>query len=1180
MKKVKEKVKDIVEVRHYESVPDFLNDPARTVSNYHFSDVTSELMVKWLDSLAQVSSNGTCRALAGYRGVGKSHFLAMVSVIASHPEMRSRVDETYVAAGCQRLLRRHYPVVNIRRGLRDSFLDEIADAIGMAFNTSSGPNATITDLLESAKRSAGDLPLIVLIDTAPDRNARVERNDGPALAEIAEQARRLGIFVGLALDDDIAGADGANSAIANGYAIDFLDQEHLYKVVNGRIFPKNSRMQGLLGEIYAQFREAMPHFRWSEQRFASLYPLHPATLDVSPYIRLYVPDFAILGFAAMAGERILGRPADSLIGLEEIFDAAEAGMRKSRDLETAFASYDLIAEKCVGSLPISERHRAKLILKALFLLSLDGRGSTVGELAASLMIFDEGSGKSGSEDVRNVVEAFATSAPESLTTVLTSADSVCYLIRTRSDENLTLLDEAVRSLSEESFQIVLRDLLRSRFPELQKQYVDEADDLKFVDLNIEWRGGLRPGRIHFDLGNRSQEQLEQSSELDWELFVSFETYIESDDVGVTGAKIQWRPDQLREDEKRTLLSNHLLLTDTNIRTKFGEQLPAALHAHGSAAEAIVDRIMLVDARLSLDGFDYNFSESARSAPTLSEVLSIMLEPLFETRFPEHPHFAKTLTEGAVQRFVARILGDPLAHSPADEELARTFGVPLGISVLEGDGSVVSNISSISTLPLAKQVIESIPLDPAHCLDLNGISAMLSAPPLGLVKEARQILLACLVSGGVAEFVTRSGGRVNGRSLDLKIAWDDITGIALPRSTVYESEKITQWARLITQNQAIQSLDSPDDRALVLSSLVDLSASWEQTEVSAGNEKLPETDFNLEIWDLSSKPLERYALMIRSIEDALLGEIDLEECIFRICNIYGGDPDSFKEGQISVSVVASFSQSYQERQRISNYLQLADLTVDPAVEKARVALLTALELARSDPSEPTNRDLGYAWEKFGRLYREYYCSRHEMVMRTNDLKSRYAEIIGSEKWKYFNQILAIEKVRCIFQPRLREIRRQMLDYSCPLDPTSHLEHSPNCACLFRLSNEAQMEELPELLWREINSALAYVEGYLREHSLQLVEIIENLSSKFKEIGTGRETAEIARFLTGDGSIGKLSDDQISILGSIIEHRESLEVERAMAAQDPLRSAQQEVFGRSYSLPFGGDVPDPEQVLSLN
>jgi hypothetical protein len=75
------------------------------------------------------------------------------------------------------------------------------------------------------------------------------------LSVIASESSKLGIFTGLALDDDIANADGSNLAVSSSFAIDYLDPEHLHKVVNSLIFPKHSRMQAVLSNVYAHFRE-------------------------------------------------------------------------------------------------------------------------------------------------------------------------------------------------------------------------------------------------------------------------------------------------------------------------------------------------------------------------------------------------------------------------------------------------------------------------------------------------------------------------------------------------------------------------------------------------------------------------------------------------------------------------------------------------------------------------------------------------------------------------------------------------------------------------------------------------------------------------------------------------------------------------------------------------------------
>ena len=50
---------------------------------------------------------------------------------------------------------------------------------------------------------------MLFFDTDSGRESRVARDDGAILSEAAEEGKSMGMFVGVALDDDIAGADGA-----------------------------------------------------------------------------------------------------------------------------------------------------------------------------------------------------------------------------------------------------------------------------------------------------------------------------------------------------------------------------------------------------------------------------------------------------------------------------------------------------------------------------------------------------------------------------------------------------------------------------------------------------------------------------------------------------------------------------------------------------------------------------------------------------------------------------------------------------------------------------------------------------------------------------------------------------------------------------------------------------------
>ena len=521
MKRIQEKVKDLVEVRSYKNLHDFISDPAQTLASYHFTDITADMMSKWLDTVSEVSEeNGAAKALAGYRGVGKSHFLATLGAIVANPELRSRVTQSHVAASAQRLKRRRYPVAYVRRGTFPTLLEELKDGIAKAFEIESeGLSDSIPELLNFAAQQAGDLPFVLIIDTAFERASRVARDDGVLLGEIAEIAKNLNMFVAVALDDDIAGADGINAAIAANFTIDYLDQEHLYRIVDAHIFPKHRQTQHLLHEIYTNFRAGDAEF--SLERTAIFVALSAASGDfgkcaVCPALRAGI---CSARFCFEAGAKILGRPANSLIALDEVFDSIENSLRKVEDLKEAFAIYDQINSQVITQIPVMQSLQAKLILKALFLLSLEGEGTTAGEIGAAMLIYDENDPPKAIEEVENLLEIFASSIPEDITRKIEEGRENQYILKVGNKDNLNnALNETIKTVSPDVIPTILRRMARERFSDWTLSAESEASD--WTDCQINWRGGLRRGRITWNWERKMSDSVQtpvNSEFLDWEL---------------------------------------------------------------------------------------------------------------------------------------------------------------------------------------------------------------------------------------------------------------------------------------------------------------------------------------------------------------------------------------------------------------------------------------------------------------------------------------------------------------------------------------------------------------------------------------------------------------------------------------------------------------------------------------
>lgn len=1108
MKRIQEKVKDIVEVRSYESLQDFIANPAQTVAIYHFTDATSDLMAKWLDAITNVSFQaGAACALAGYRGVGKSHFLATLGAIVSHPELRSRMTDSHVSASAQHLKRRRHPVAFVRRGIYPTLLEELKVAVAQVFEIQPLElSDSIAEILDFCSRKAGDLPFVLMIDTAFERSSRVLRDDGMMLGEIAEIAKNLNIFVGVALDDDIAGADGVNSAIARSFKIDYLDQDHLYKIVDTHIFPKNRQMTPILHDIYTYFRAVLPSFRWSEQRFSALYPLHPIILEIAPFVRLYAPEFALLGFTSEAGKKILGRPANSLIGLDEVFDIVEPTLRKVEDLHGAFVSYDRLNAEVVSQVPIMQRLQAKLILKALLLLSLDGDGTTANEICAAMLIFDENEPLKAVQNVGNLIETFVAALPEDVQRTIEAGRENRYGFTVSSKENLNrALAEAALNISPDVIPSILRRIARDKYSDWTISDETEENSADWMECQIAWRGGLRRGRVSWDLETPTDKlgASMPSDFIDWELFIHRQDEIAIPIIDTNETpKLYWSPAELKKDEIDTILRYYALLTRTDLHEEYGDQIRAAGHTQTLAVEKIWNRIFLHDGKLVIDGFDYNFTEEARSAQVLSEMFSIMLEPLFETRFPIHPFFARTLGMNEVSALTADFFSGARQNLEQSQRLAETFALPLGLVSQRGDLYTIEAEETLVNLPLAQEILALVKLGGDTTVSLKSIYRQLKKSPNGLVREAQHLILTALVAQRQIEFVTSKGDRINRRSLDLKIIWDDIEGIAKPINVVYSSARLTNWAKILTGTKDFQSIENPKDRETVKNALQNWLTDWKSARVLDRFGELPDEILNTKIWRLAVHAEKTFGAVAEIVKAVLDDVCSVDEGLHRIADAFSDSEDEFFTGTRNLVMMEDFISGSSKRQEIWTYLAVCEPTQNEKIEYFREKLLQIIEESYLNPSESLNREMESIWESFKTAFSEHFAVNHDLVMKSHHLHEKFDEIRQTGEWWEFENLSRLPIFSQNHWLEAQKISRQFKQLDCRYEVREMLKTHPFCACSFNLAQIRDWEKLPQLLWETVNKArISYRRNLLmlRETILPLIANISAQNSELVEAG---------------------------------------------------------------------------------
>lgn len=1123
MRRIEEKVKDIVDVQPYGSVIDFRADPVLTVTSYHFTDTTADLMSKWLARANDVRENsGASLSLAGFRGVGKSHFLATLGVLLGNSEIRVRVREPLVETALRTLQRRQFAVGSVRRGTGTTLLDEVKEGLAHIIGVDQADlSNNLSEILMQATMNTAGETVVLVIDTALERTERVSRDDGPVLTEIASIAKQLGIFVALALDDDIAGADGANAGIGAEYSIDYLDQEHLYRIVDSKVFPKEPRMLPALNRIYEHYRSVLPGFRWSEQRFTALYPLHPTIMEIAPFVRLYLPEFALLGFASEAGSRILGRPANSLIAPDEVFDNVEKGLRGVEDLEEVFVAFDSLNSTVVAKTPVMKRLQAKLILKGLFLLSLNEGGATADEIAASMLIFDENSPVRAVSEVEGILRAFAAALPDSVQVTHDSGDVARFSFRLAGKDDLRrALVTAAEAIGESESREVLRRVMSERFSDCTFSTSDDGHEVS-TDSFVVWRGSNRPGRIFW--GNRVSDSKQRISE--WEVVIDTAAFY-GDPIQDVNGRIYWRPAKLTDEEDLVIKRLAALNLNSQLRSDFKESIAAAIQAQTNAAEKVLTRSLLIDGVLVIDGLEYNFTDEARTSSSLSQISTLMLESLFEGRFPMHPYFPQVLGMREVSSLVSDFFSGTQSSLDESQWLASTFAVQLDLAVKVDDRYAPADADRLAENQLVKRVMTALPQDGSNC-NLEVVFDMLAEPPYGLVREAGYLLLAGMASARMLEFVTNSGDRISRRSFDLQIIWEDVVAVAIPLASTYTSARLGWWAGQVCGTKISGSIESADVRNEVTELLASWLSDWETLNLGGQFDSLGDSQYNARFWRMASISIRSFNVVADAVRGISSGSVSLEACLERIADTFSDSEAEFIARRNDLEAVKNFISTAAIREAGRLYISLCEYTDNAVTDSLRCELEEMFDRSARGDAAITKEELKIKLDLFKRTYCELYSEEHDRAVRSRETKDKISEISQTGIWREYQSVKDLSFFDVGYKRTIQELYQRIGDLDCHFDAMSMASESGSCGCRFSLSGIESFEHWPNELWAAVNRGLS---DFRRTLSLRSGEIVESiLKSDVKgdpELVEGANA--IRKTLTSGDSFSGLTDPEIRVL----------------------------------------------------
>jgi hypothetical protein len=1148
MNQIQDKVKDLVEVRSNHLLEDFIANLAETLGGYYFTDITSDLMSKWLDRVVVMpTGSGNAYALAGYRGVGKSHFLAVFGAILSQPELRAKIKDSHVYASAERLIRRHYPVAYVRRGTKDTLAEELRQAVAAQFECEvESVGVTPAEIIKFASEKGGAGPSVFIIDTDIERESRVSRDDGGYLSELAAAAEGTNVFIAVALDDDVATADGRNSGISRSFTIDYLDHEHLYKIIDAHIFPKHSQKRSVITSIFENFRAVMPSFRWSEQRFASVYPLHPVILEVAPFVRLFVQDFALLAFASESGAKILNRPADSLVALDELFDRVEKNLRNAPDLTDAFAAYDSINEKLISKVPVMERLRSKLVLKGLMLLSLDSEGATANEIAAAMLIFDVREPQSAIDFVENLLEKISDASDGRVWKMERDGRAAKYGFSLSGKEHFnTALAEAVQSVPDSVVNDLLKRLMHDRFADCEFEV--GADGLEVVRTDIEWHGGVRPGRLIWNIGNRVDvPESFASMPGTWDVVIGFAA-IKPESVAVSPL-LQWQPDALKPEEFDTFRRYHALMSREDLQQTFRDEFRTTIQTFTIAIEKTFYRKFLQYGKLLIDGIEHPITSEAAAGHNLSEVFGVMLSPYFEGQFPEHPKFGSRLEISQVDSLATGLFAARESISADVQKLAEAFAVPMGLADLVNGAIEVRPVEGLLGLHPVTELMELVSTTDG-VVTMDDLQARLGAHPFGLTFEAQRLLFTALVARGVIEFVTTSGDRIGSRSLDLKLVWEDIAGVSVPTESSFSADRLVKWAALLTGDKELTSLSTEAARKKVKLALGVWLEGWRNDNLLETLDRISDDTMTTELWHLGSRTRKSFGAAADAVSSTVGGSLDIEPTLRMIQEAFSASTGEFEALSAELVELKAILAVLPLRRNVKKAIAGYEMTDDTSIEELRgkIAELVAERSIGIGPDETSQ--LEQMWAEFREKFDAYIADRHATSSRMHDARDRANEVLASREYWVFENLGKIDRLPRRHWMESRELLRKLRSCNCTLDLSTGNLGPPFCpACGFTLKIDRRRDRLPDRLWKVVNDGLASYERLIRARKDELLSLIEGIAkSKTDEVSKAAASTLMTSISNGANTVD-LSENELRLLQLILKDHLSPSEMHASVAEE--------------------------------
>jgi hypothetical protein len=1169
-------VKSYVELQSYNEITSFA-EAERVVSSYLITKEMGVLIGRLLADLAAPRSSHTqtqlpaLHIITGQRGVGKTHLLTFIRSIIEVKALRGMIADSNILQAIGQFADKTVTTIDINFvGFEsDSFANRLRQALCTTLRQASYYDddkwTAAVQGEQVFEQAFGALPLgaqiILFIDGLSQRWYRAPEQveaDLDWLALIARQADALPLRAVIVREEEADHLENSDSAVYN------IPANNLREIIARRVLKKTPQQLQELTELHAELMRLLPGFSWSHDDIAECYPLHPLIFECSAALRAAARSFSLPSFITASVPRVLSRPALSLITPDEVFDRYEYEFRKNEDLAPTMRLYDQIVTQAIAKLPVTDRLWAKLVLKTLFLYSLNGQSANSYQIAQAQILTEESNPATGYERVTAILDHFATLCPEAF---LTQGGKHCSYILASANQtpNANLERQILRAAREiTSDDPRLAELLLTQglatFQDLQPILAfSSAQPLPpYFAQAIQWRGSQRLIDVCFNA--------EVVTESQWRLLIAplskltvenpAENKEAEDSAGIENQgddfTLTWKPAAVVRQQTLTPLKKLLALQAMiEARTASGMmpsddlialQEKLSLEVRALFVELYLQQGTLSDAQQS---FPVAAAEMEREQ-SFQAFLTNAFDDFFSQHFSSHPDFPQVLTLEQADVLLAQFFIDSEEQRQTSDiqELAEQFALPLGLASNTRSSEPVTALyqpdvfsEAVEQRPFVQAVLGFIDQHAeetglAH-VPLILVERLLSDTPYGLQRAAQYLLFGALIATDLIELVDESQGHTLTKE-NLGSGFDLSAFMAVRRMTAisYPSSVLVEWARVLTGRVDLPAPNSSEEDKKIREALRHWLTTWQQEQLHARFEQLPMDMLTLSAWRALNTSKIRFSRISVLVEATIEGKMETKTALSRIADIFGLDRSSLIQMQTDMLELCGFLDWMPIFTQLRNYLLVVEPTSDPNIEELRTELAAHIQDSRTLLNAELRQELELKFLEFRKLYSEFYAAVHEAEVGPSANRQLIAAFCASPEWLKFCLLMELKLEGGAFDRDAQALLRLAQETRCDLPVLELLQHQPHCCCAFRLHRQIHLSSLMDALKSIVSAASTF-------YSLAIWRQRSELRAQVQEISDPAFQRELEDFLTacGNGDLSDLNADIVTFINECLASQAS-------------------------------------------